>query len=134
MIRAKRAAKKRKRFREAVARSIAGQHYLWIRAGAHSEHKFTGIWSVVVAGRVFVRSWDMRRSGWYESFQADRLGAVRLGEKALPVRSSRVRGERLLQAIDRAYAAKYVTPASLKYVKGFARGRRRDTTTELSPR
>jgi hypothetical protein len=36
--------------------------------------------------------------------------------------------------VDAAYAAKYTTPGALKYVRGFARSkRRRDTTTELMP-
>jgi hypothetical protein len=35
--------------------------------------------------------------------------------------------------VDRAYAEKYDTKASLKYVRGFARARRRATTTELVP-
>lgn len=33
-----------------------------------------------------------------------------------------VRSERLLKAINAAYAEKYTTPASIQYVKGFARG------------
>ncbi len=107
---------------------------MWIRAGAGSEHKFTGIWSVVVEGRVFVRSWYMKPSGWYFAFQNDPRGAIRLAKKEISVRAARVRSERLLKAINAAYADKYTTPASIKYVKGFARGKRRGTTTELVPK
>lgn len=124
---------KTKRFSDAVVGSIAREHYLWIRAGSNSEHKFTGIWSVVVDGRVFVKSWYMKPTGWYFAFLDDPLGAIRLGTKEIPVRATRVRSERLHTAINGAYAAKYTTPASIKYVKGFARGTRRDTTTELTP-
>lgn len=134
MIRAKRATtSKTKRFSDAEIASIAEGHYLWVRAGAGSEHKFTGIWTVVVEGRVFVRSWYMKPTGWHRAFQEDPRGAIRLGTKALPVRATRVRSERLLKAISAAYAEKYTTPASIKYVKGFARGKRLDTTTELTP-
>ncbi len=136
MIRTKRSAApaKSKRFSDAVVASIAKEKYLWIRAGARSEHKFTGIWTVVVEGRVFVRSWYMKPSGWYHAFLADPLGAIRLGAKEIPLRAARVRSERLLKAINAAYAAKYTTPSSIQYVKGFARGKRRDTTTELIPK
>jgi hypothetical protein len=49
------------------------------------------------------------------------------------VRAKHVRGERLINAVDGAYAEKYKTPASRKYVAGFATSRRRKTTTELIP-
>ena len=135
MIRTKRSAApaKTKRFGHAVVASIAKEHYLWIRAGSGSAHKFTGIWSVVVEGRVFVRSWYMKPSGWYYAFLDDPRGAVRLGTKEIPVRAAQVRSERLLTAISAAYAEKYTTPASIQYVKGFARGKRLATTTELTP-
>ena len=134
MIRPKRsAAAKPKRFGKAVVASIAKGHYLWIRAGSASSHKFTGIWTVVVDGRVFVRSWYMKPSGWYYSFLEEPLGAIRLGTKAVRVRAVPVRSATLLKAINVAYAEKYTSPASIKYVKGFARGRRLQTTTELTP-
>lgn len=38
-----------------------------------------------------------------------------------------------MDAVERAYAEKYRTPASLKYVRGFRLPRRRRTTTELMP-
>ena len=106
---------------------------MWIRAGSASDHKFTGIWTVVVDGRVFVRSWYMKASGWYFAFREEPLGAVRLGTKAVPIRTAPVRSQRLLKAINTAYAEKYTSPASIKYVNGFARGKRLQTTTELIP-
>jgi len=54
--------------------------------------------------------------------------------REIAVRAKSTRGERLLKAIDLAYGAKYPTPGSQKWVRGFARGRRRTTTTELVPR
>jgi hypothetical protein len=44
-----------------------------------------------------------------------------------------VRGERLLDAIDAAYGKKYNTPASQKWVRGFAEPERRATTVEFVP-
>ncbi len=75
----------------------------------------------------------MKTSGWYFAFLEDPLGAIRHGTKEIPVRAARVRSERLLKSINAAYAEKYTSPASIKYVKGFARGKRLATTTELTP-
>jgi hypothetical protein len=36
--------------------------------------------------------------------------------------------------VERAYAEKYFTPGSLKYVRGFRTPRRRETTMEFVPR
>jgi hypothetical protein len=36
--------------------------------------------------------------------------------------------------IEGAYAAKYTTPASLHYVRGFKSTRRRNATVEITPR
>jgi hypothetical protein len=54
--------------------------------------------------------------------------------REIRVRARKVRGERLLDAIDAAYGEKYNTPASRKWVHGFAQARRRKTTTEFLPR
>jgi len=50
------------------------------------------------------------------------------------VRARPVRGPRILEAIERAYAAKYDTKASQKWVRGFRAPWRRATTTEFVPR
>ena len=49
-------------------------------------------------------------------------------------RAVRVKSERIRDAIDDAYAEKYDTKASQKYVRGFRSARRRDTTVEFVPR
>ena len=76
----------------------------------------------------------MRRDGWYFTFLDEPRGAIEITGREIPVRASRVRSLRVKGSVSKAYADKYVTPASIKYVKGFARGRRRVTTTELTPR
>ena len=58
---------------------------------------------------------------------------MQIGNRKLRVRAVRTRSERLKAAVDDAYAAKYTTPASLKYVGGFKAPRRRDATIELVP-
>ncbi|MGQ0642633.1 MAG: DUF2255 family protein [Gemmatimonadaceae bacterium] len=130
MIRPRRAAKKT--FSDSVIAAIDKAGYLKVRAG--TTHRFVAIWSVVVGRRVFVRSWYMRPTGWYFTFLEEPRGAIEVNGREISIRASRVRSLRVKAAVSKAYAAKYVTPASLKYVRGFARGRRRDTTTELMPR
>jgi hypothetical protein len=39
-----------------------------------------------------------------------------------------------MKSIESAYAKKYTTPASLKYVRGFETARRRNTTMEIRPK
>ena len=90
--------------------------------------------AVVVGGRVFARSWTQKRDGWYRTFLDDPLGTIQVGERELPIRAARVRGERIRDAVERAYAVKYPTPGSRKYVRGFRTRRRRDTTIEFLPR
>ena len=123
-----------RRFSRAVVAAIEASKILGIRAGARSSHKFTGVWPIVVDGRVFARSWTMKAGGWYRTFLEDPVGALQVGEREIAVRARHVRGSRLIAAIEEAYAAKYATPASQKYVRGFRTARRRETTTEFVPR
>jgi hypothetical protein len=120
-------------FSKAVLTAIDEAKILWIRAGIRPR-RFRGIWAVVVDGRVVVRSWNDKPTGWYRAWLDEPRGAIKVGEREVRVRARRTRSERLRDAVDRAYAAKYVTPASRIYVKGFAERRRRETTLELIPR
>jgi hypothetical protein len=114
--------------------AIDGSRILGIRAGARSDHRFIGIWVVVVEGRVFARSWTLDPDGWYRTVLADPLATLQVGDRLVRVRARRVSSARLLDAIDAAYAAKYPTPGSRQYVRGFRSPRRRATTTEFVPR
>ena len=105
-----------------------------IRAGAKSDHRFIGVWPIVVGGRLFARSWTLTRGGWYRSFLEDPLGVIQVGDREVRIRAVRVKSERIRDRIENAYAEKYDTKASQKYVRGFRTPRRRDTTTEFVPR
>jgi hypothetical protein len=121
-----------RRFSSRVLSAIRAGKYFGIRAG--TTHRFIGIWVVDVGGRVFVRSWTMKPDGWYRTLLADPRGEIQVGDRTLRMRARPVRGDRLKTAVSEAYFAKYDTPSALKYCRGFARGKRRDTTTELLPR
>jgi len=124
----------KERFSRPVVAAIDAGRMVRVRAGARSDHRFTGIWAVVVDGRVFARSWTQKAGGWYRTFLDDPLGTVQVGDRNIRIRALRVRGERMRDAVERAYAAKYRTPASLKYVRGFRSRRRREATLEFVPR
>jgi hypothetical protein len=120
------------RFATRVINVVDAVRYFGIRAGS-GPHRFVGIWAVVVDGRVFVRSWDGKPGGWYHTLLEDPRGVLQVGDRTVRVRARRARGERLLAAIDAAYAAKYRTPGSIEYVQGFSRPPRRARTIELVP-
>jgi hypothetical protein len=98
-----------------------------------SDHRFTGIWVVVVEGRAFGRSWTVRSDGWYAAFRKERRGTIQVGERRLRVEGKSARSARILDAIDAAYAEKYPTPASRRWVRGFRTARRRAATMEFIP-
>jgi hypothetical protein len=124
----------RRRLPRSVVQAIDQSKILGIRAGARSEHRYTGVWPIVVDGRVFVRSWTLKPSGWYRTFLEDPRGTIQVGDREVRIRALPVRSAKLQAAIEEAYAAKYPTPASRVYVKGFRTARRRATTTEFVPR
>src|SRR5262245_9853163 len=107
-----------RRFSEATLEELARAKILGVRAGA--EHRYTGVWVIVVEGRVFVRSWNDKPTGWYRAFLAEPLGSMQLAGREIAVRSRQPRGERLRDAVTRAYGAKHGTKASEKWVRGFA--------------
>jgi len=122
-----------RRFSKAVTAAIAKDKILGVQAGS-GDHRFIGVWVVVVDGRVFIRSWGLKRAGWYQAFVNEPVGRIKAAGRELRIRAVTRASERTKAAVDDAYAAKYTTPGAIKYVKGFARSqRRRDTTTELLP-
>jgi hypothetical protein len=123
-----------KRLSRPVVAAADAAKIMGIRAGANSAHRFIGVWPVVVDGRLFARSWTLTKGGWYRSFVDDPLGVIQVGDREVRIRAVRVKSERLRDKIEDAYAEKYPTKASQKYVKGFRTPRRRDTTTEFVPR
>jgi hypothetical protein len=123
-----------RRFSPAIVAAIDAGKILGVRAGTRSDHRFIGIWAVVVDGRVFARSWMQKADGWYRTFRADPLGTIQVGEREIRIRAVPARGSRIRDAVERAYADKYSTRGAIKYVRGFRTARRRETTMEFRPR
>jgi hypothetical protein len=120
-----------RRFSGPTLAELARAKILGVRAGA--EHRYAGVWVVVVESRAFVRSWNDKPTGWYRAFRAEPRGTIQLAGREVAVRARQTRGERLRDAVTRAYAEKYNTKASEKWVRGFADPRRAATTLELLP-
>jgi hypothetical protein len=121
------------KFSQKVLAAIRDDKMLRIRAGT-GDHKFIGIWAVVVEGRVFVRSWSLKPRSWYRTFLEEPRGAIIVSDREIAVRAVRTRSERLKDEIDEAYLQKYNTRGSLKYARDLGRPKSRGTTTELVPR
>ena len=124
----------RRRFPARVLAAIRDNKYkiLAIRAGT-APHRFIGIWVVVVDGRVFVRSWSLKPRSWWRTFLEEPRGAIEVGGREIPVRAVRTRGERLKDAVSRAYLERYNTKGSIKFARDMCRKQSRETTTELVP-
>lgn len=122
-----------RKFSKPVVAALTKDKILGVRAG-DADHRFIGVWMVVVDGRLFIRSWGVKKKSWYRAFLEDPTGTIQAAGRELEVRARPRVSERDKAAVDRAYAEKYDTPGAVKYVKGFARSKkRRDTTTELLP-
>jgi hypothetical protein len=119
-------------FPRALVAAIDASKILGVRAGLRSDHRFIGIWPVVIRGRVFGRSWSLKPGGWYRTFLEDPRGTIQVGDRQVRVRAVPVRSERSRDAVEEAYAAKYPTPGSRHFVRGFRTKRRRDATMEFT--
>jgi hypothetical protein len=120
------------RFAPELVKAIDEGMFVRIRAGS-APHRFIGIWAVVVDGRVFVRSWSLKAISWWRTFLEEPTGAIEVAGREVPVRASPTASERLRDAIDRAYLAKYHTKGWIKYARDLGSARSRETTTELRP-
>jgi hypothetical protein len=105
---------------------------LGVRSG--TEHRYTGVWVVVVEDRVFVRSWNDKPTGWYRAFLDEPRGSVSIGDTEIRVRAVPARSARIRRAVSEAYAEKYPTKGSVKWVRGFAEPAREAHTLEMLPR
>jgi len=118
------------RFPDHILAMLRDAKGLRIRAG-NTQHRFIGIWFVMVRGRVFVRSWSVKPKGWYRVFLKDPRGTILLANHEIAVRAVSTGDKRLRDAVDRAYLQRYNTPGALKYAKDLGSPKSRATTTEL---
>lgn len=118
-------------FQEPVIDSFKNAKIIGVRSG--TQHKYTGVWVVVVKGRVYARSWNDKPSGWFRAFKREPDGMVQVATFEVPVRARFPRSASVLGAVTDAFAQKYNTKGSRKWVEGFADPARERTTIELVP-
>ena len=122
---------KNDRFDSEVVDAFRKAKIMGVRAG--TEHKYTGVWVVVVEDRVFARSWSDKPTGWFQAFQKQRSGMVQVGDLEVSVRGKSVRSARIRDAVTAAFGEKYPTKGSRKWVEGFAEPARVANTIEFVP-
>jgi len=125
-------ASSRYRFSKALLAALHDGKIVRIKAG--TRHRFIGIWGVVVADRLFVRSWSVKARSWYRTFLRDPRGFIEVSKRPIPVRAVRTRSSRLKAAVDRAYLKKYGHGWELKFARDMVSPESRATTIELRPR
>ena len=118
-------------FADDVIEALRTAKILGVRAG--TEHRYTGVWPVVVEGRLFVRSWNDKPTGWFRAFRKDPNGTIQIAGLEIPVRARLTRSARLREAVTAAFSEKYHTKASRNWVEGFAEPARVLTTLEFIP-
>ena len=121
-----------KRFSDEVLAVFRKSKGLRLRAGSR-DHRFIGIWFVLVQDRLVVRSWSVKANGWYRTFLREPRGTIQIGDFEIAVRAVHIRSAHLRDTVDRAYLDKHNTAGALKYAKDLALPRSRATTTELMP-
>ena len=128
-----------RKFSEAILHVLRESSGLRIQAG-RGDHRFIGIWHVVVKDRVFVRSWSVKETGWFRTLfpeagavEGEPHGAIQVKKHEIEIAARQVADTKARNAIDRAYLEKYKTPGALKYAKDLCSAKSRATTTELIP-
>ena len=119
-------------FKKSDVEALHKAKILGVRAG--TEHRYTGVWVVVVEDRVFARSWYDKPTGWFRAFKEQPDGTIQVGAREISVRGKPVRSARLRDAVTAAFAEKYNTKGSQKWVEGFAEPERLVNTLEFVPR
>ncbi|HYK45825.1 MAG TPA: DUF2255 family protein [Parafilimonas sp.] len=108
-----------KKFSRAFLKCVNETQITSVRAGA-DRTKFTGIWMVVVNGRIFSRSYYGADKSWYTSLLAAEYGEIKCAKDIVAVRGIKPSDlKEITEAINKAYEKKYLTrPSNKKWVDG----------------
>ena len=121
-----------KNFSKAFLKCVNETQITSVRAGA-GRTKFTGIWMVVVNGRIFGRSYYGSDKSWYTTLSAGEDGDIKCGKDVVPVRGIKPPDlKSITEAINKAYEKKYLTrPSNKKWVDGLNDPERMARTMEF---
>ena len=121
-----------RKFPPDIVEALRKAKILGVRAG--TDHRYTGVWVVVVGDRAFARSWSDMPTGWFRAFKREPIGTIQVGDSEIPVQGQQVRSARIRDAVTEAFGEKYNTKGSRKWVDGFAEAERAVNTIEFVPR
>lgn len=119
-------------FPNSTLNTIRKSPVIGIKAGK-GRHRVIAVWAVVVNNRVFIRSWSLKKNSWYTAFRENPVGELHMGNRKIRIRPVFVRSESLKDKISAAYAEKYHTPGSRRFVREMSRRKSRNTSTGLVP-
>jgi hypothetical protein len=105
-------------------------HIAPLRADGLTMGTPTWIWSVVVDGRLFVRAYNGRPSGWYQSAMTQHAGQITAAGRTIDV-TFKPADPALQDRIDDAYRAKY---AGDFYLGSMISKRAQAAAVEVTPR
>jgi hypothetical protein len=74
-----------------VVEALRNAKILGVRSG--TEHRYIGVWVVVVDDRVFVRSWNDKPTGWFRALKKEPAGMIQFGDREVRVLGKAVRRE-----------------------------------------
>ena len=117
--------------RKTIVEAARKAKIIGVRAGF--DHRYTGVWVVVVEERIFARSWSDKPTGWFRAFRKEPKGTIQFDDLEIPVQAKPVRSARLRDAVTAAFAEKYNTKGSQQWVEGFREPERVLTTLEFIP-
>jgi hypothetical protein len=131
-VRTSKRMKAKRQFPDDILTVLREGKGLRIRAGT-SQHRFIGIWVVVVKDRAFIRSWSVKANGWYRTFLKEARGTIQVADHEIAIRAVHNKDERLRDAVDRAYLQKYNSAGALKYAEDLGSPKSRATNIGLVP-
>src|SRR5687767_1922227 len=112
--------------RKTIVEAARNAKIIGVRAG--TEHRYTGVWVVVVEDRIFARPWNDKPTGWFRAFRKEPKGTIQIDDLEIPVQGKPVRSARLRDAVTGGFAEKYNTKGSQKWIEGFREPERVLTT------
>jgi hypothetical protein len=123
-----------KKFSKAFLKSINDTQVTSVRVGKGRD-KFTGIWMVVVKGRIFGRSYYGAERSWYTALLNGDNGDIKCGNEIVPIKGMKPADiDAINKAINKAYEKKYLIKAfNKKWTDGLAEPERVNRTMEFLP-
>ena len=119
-------------FTKSILNAVRKAQVIGIKAGKYP-HRVIAVWAVVVKNRVYIRSWSLSNHSWYTAFRENPIGELHISGRKILIRPVFVRSEPLKAEVSAAYAEKYHTAGSARFVKEMSGRKSRNTTTGLVP-